>query len=311
MNTTIIEPKIEKEELTSNYGKFIIEPLERGYGVTIGNSVRRILLSSISGFAVTSVKIDGILHEFSTIPGVVEDVVEIILNIKGVRFKLKGSEEETMILDVSGSGEVKASSIKSNPNVEIMNPDWYIATITDKKARLYVEMKVEKGRGYVAAENLVVEETEIGVIPVDAIFSPVQRVNYVVEDTRVGQATNYNKLLLEVWTDGSITPENAISQAAKILRRQFEYFELIGQEQEFNAEELKSLDKESILDLPITKFEFSVRTMKCLTKTDIKTVKDLSSHTREDLMNIKNFGKGCLQEIEEKLKELDLSLAET
>jgi DNA-directed RNA polymerase subunit alpha len=309
-----LDSKITQVEITPTYGKFIAEPLPRGYGVTIGNALRRVLLSSIEGYSITSAKIDGVLHEFATIPGVLEDVSEIILNLKGIRFKLVGSGKETVVLDRQGIGEVCARDIKESSNVKIMNPEHYIASLTEKKAKLFIEMVVEKGKGYIPAERMG-REYEIGVIPIDAIFSPVQKVNYIVENTRVGQITDFNKLTIEIWTDGSVTPDKAVEDAAKDLIKHFDFFATFsnkeGEEKEITLQGLKAKSTEKILSTPVNILGLTNRTQKCLSKGDINTIGDLVEMTKEDILNIKNFGKACLTEVEEKLKELNLSLKET
>lgn len=307
----IEKPKIECVEQAENnsYGKFVIEPLERGYGTTLGNSLRRILLSSLPGAAISSVKIEGVLHEFSTIPGVVEDTIDIILNLKSLSVKLHTDEPKTMRIEAEGEGEVTAGDIIADSDVEILNPDLKIATIAPE-GKLFMEIVVEKGRGYVPAEKNKKEEHVIGVIPVDAIFSPVHKVNYAVEDTRVGQVTDYDKLTLELWTNGSIMPDEAISSAAKILIQHLKLFtgltETITDEVTMVEKEEETKDK--ILEMTIEELDLSVRSYNCLKRAGINTVEELTSRTEEDMMKVRNLGKKSLEEVVQKLGELDLSL---
>jgi len=307
----IEKPKIECVERSENnrYGKFVVEPLERGYGITLGNSLRRILLSSLPGAAVTSVKIDGVLHEFSTIPGVKEDTTDIILNLKSLSVKLHTDQPTTLRIEAEGEGEVTAGDIIANPDVEILNPDLHIATL-DKDGRLYMDIVVEKGRGYVSAEKNKKEEHVIGVIPVDSIYTPVLKVNYTIEDTRVGQITDYDKLTLEVWTDGSIAPDEAISSSAKILSDHLKLFigltETISDEVTMVEKEEEKKDK--ILEMTIEELDLSVRSYNCLKRAGINTVEELIQRTEEDMMKVRNLGKKSLEEVQQKLAELNLSL---
>ncbi|HOQ37621.1 MAG TPA: DNA-directed RNA polymerase subunit alpha [Acetivibrio sp.] len=308
----IEKPKIEcvisSEDNT--YGKFVVEPLERGYGITLGNSLRRILLSSLPGVAVTSIKIDGVLHEFSTIPGVVEDVTEIILNIKELSLNLHSEGSKVVYIDAEGEGEVKASDIKADSDVEILNPDHKIATLNGD-SRLYMELTLEKGRGYVSAERNKHPGQPIGVIPIDSIFTPVRKVNYTVENTRVGQVTDYDKLTLEVWTNGSIKPDEAISLGAKIMSEHLNLFIDLSDNAK-NAEimvEKEENKKEKVLEMTIEELDLSVRSYNCLKRAGINTVEDLTNRTEADMMKVRNLGRKSLEEVLNKLKALGLSLA--
>lgn len=309
----IEKPKIECVELSedSTYGKFVVEPLERGYGITLGNSLRRILLSSLPGAAVTSVKIDGVLHEFSTIPGVVEDVTDIILNLKGLCIKMYTEEEKVLKIDVDQPGEVKAGDIVTDADVEILNPDLKIATISN--GRLYMEITVAKGRGYVAADKNKKDDHVIGMIPIDSAFSPVRRVNYTIEDTRVGQVTNYDKLTLEVWTNGSIRPDEGTSLSAKILSEYLRQF--IGLTETVNDVEImvekEEEEKDKILEMTIEELDLSVRSYNCLKRAGINTVEELAQRTEEDMIKVRNLGRKSLEEVIHKLHELGLSLKES
>lgn len=307
----IEKPKIEIVELSDDntYGKFIVEPLERGYGTTLGNSLRRILLSSLPGAAVHTIKIQGVLHEFSTIPGVLEDVPEIILNIKDIAAKMYTDEPVTLKIDLEGPTEVTAGDIITGPDVEILNKDLHIATISDN-GKLYMEMEMVSGRGYVTAERNKGDEQTIGVIPVDSIFTPVRKVNFKVEDTRVGQITDYDKLTLEVWTNGTIKPDEATSLAAKILNEHLNLF--ITLTDHVNDVEImveKEEDKkEKVLEMTIEELDLSVRSYNCLKRAGINTVEELTTKTEEDMMKVRNLGKKSLEEVQNKLAELGLSL---
>jgi DNA-directed RNA polymerase subunit alpha len=307
----IEKPKIECVEIneSKSYAKFVVEPLERGYGITLGNSLRRILLSSLPGAAVTSIKIEGVLHEFSTVPGVVEDVTDIILNLKSLSLKVHGDELQVIRIDAKGPGEVLASDIIRSSQVEVLNPDLHIATL-DNGAHLVMEMTVEKGRGYRSAEKNKKEDHVIGVIPVDSIFSPVRKVNYSVSDTRVGQITDYDRLTLEVWTNGTIAPDEAVSLSAKILNDHLKLFigltEKIGDVEIMVEKEEEERDK--ILDMSIEELDLSVRSYNCLKRAGINTVGELIMKTEEDMMKVRNLGKKSLEEVDEKLASLGLSL---
>ncbi|MCL4516151.1 MAG: DNA-directed RNA polymerase subunit alpha, partial [Firmicutes bacterium] len=298
----IEKPKIECANMTDNYGKFVVEPLERGYGTTLGNSLRRILLSSLPGAAVTSVKIDGVLHEFSTIEGVVEDVTDIILNLKELLVKLHTDEPTLLRIEAEGEGEVTAGDIKAGSDMEILNPDLHIATL-DKGARFFAEIAVEKGRGYVPAERNKKPDQPIGVIPVDSIFTPVRKVNYTIEDTRVGQVTDYDKLTLEVWTDGSIAPDQATSLAARILNEHLMLFVNLTEgasEVEIMVEKEEE-KRDKLLEMTIEELDLSVRSYNCLKRAGINSVEELTRKTEEDMMKVRNLGRKSLEEVRQKL----------
>ncbi|CAM3884717.1 DNA-directed RNA polymerase subunit alpha [Alicyclobacillus pomorum] len=305
----IEKPKIEVVESTDRYGKFVVEPLERGYGTTIGNSLRRILLSSIPGAAVRSVKIEGVLHEFSTIPGVKEDTTEIILNLKRLSLRIHSDEDKILVIDAEGGGTVTAADIRADSDVDIVNPDLHIATLSEG-ARLYAELVAGRGRGYVPADRNKTGDLEIGVIPVDSIYSPIIRVNFSVENTRVGQVTDYDKLTLEVWTDGSIAPEEAVSLGAKILTEHL--FLFVGlTEQGKDADimvEKEETASDKTLDMPIEELDLSVRSYNCLKRAGINTVGELCAKTEEEMMKVRNLGRKSLEEVVEKLSGLGLSL---
>ena len=292
-----------------NYGKFVVEPLERGYGTTLGNSLRRILLSSLPGVAVTSVKIDGILHEFSTIPGVKEDVTEIILNLKKLAVKLNGESTKRVLINAIGPKEVTAADILGDSDVEIFNPDLHIATL-EENATLIMEINLARGRGYVPAEMNKDENTPISVIPTDSIFTPVRKVNFTVENTRVGQVTDYDKLILEIWTDGSISPEEGVSIGAKIMQEHLALFiELTDSTDGLEIMVEKEEDqKEKALEMTIEELELSVRSFNCLKRAAINTVEELTHRSEEDMMKVRNLGKKSLDEVKHKLEELGLSL---
>jgi DNA-directed RNA polymerase subunit alpha len=307
----IEKPKIECIEMSEDYtfGKFVVEPLERGYGTTLGNSLRRVLLSSLPGVAVTSIKIDGVLHEFSTIPGVAEDVTEIILNIKNLSLKMHGENTKVIKIDVQGEKEVLASDIICDADIEIINKDLHIATV-DEGYRLYMEMTVEMGRGYQTSEKNKQPGQPIGIIPIDSIFTPVRKVNYLVENTRVGQVTDFDKLVLEVWTDGSIKPDEAISFGAKILSEHLKLFITLT-EHVGNVEimvEKEEDKKEKVLEMTIEELDLSVRSFNCLKRAGINTVEELTQRTEEDMMKVRNLGKKSLEEVQQKLDALGLSL---
>lgn len=309
----IEKPKIECVESSDDgvYGKFVVEPLERGYGTTLGNSLRRILLSSLPGVAVTSVKIDGVLHEFSTIPGVKEDVTEIILNIKNLAANLYSEGSKVVYIEAEGSGEVLASDIKIDQDVEILNPDLHIATLNDD-AKLYMEITLSKGRGYVSAErNKQTNQSIIGILPVDSIYTPVHKVNYTVENTRVGQVTDYDKLTIEVWTNGSIKPSVAVSLGAKILNEHFNLFMDLSEDAK-NTEimvEKEEAKKEKVLEMTIEELDLSVRSYNCLKRAGINNVEDLINKTEEDMMKVRNLGRKSLEEVIHKLEALGLALS--
>lgn len=308
----IEKPTITKEiNEDGTYGKFVVEPLERGYGTTIGNCMRRILLSSLPGAAITSVKIDGILHEFSTIPGVKEDVTEIILNLKRLAVKIDDSaaEDKRAIINAVGPKEVTAADIVIDSDTQIFNPDLHIATLSEN-ATLVMEMNIATGRGYVTAEENKTESTPISVIPVDSIFTPVKKVNFTVENTRVGQTTDYDKLILELWTDGSITPDEGVSIGAKIMHEHLNLFIGLGSdvdEMEFMIE--RDVDrKEKALEMTIEELELSVRSFNCLKRANINTVDELIKKSEAEMMKVRNLGMKSLVEVKNKLSELGLEL---
>lgn len=295
-----------------NYGKFVVEPLERGYGTTLGNSLRRILLSSLPGVAVTSVKIDGILHEFSTIPGVKEDVTEIILNLKKLAIKLNGENTKRVLINAIGPKEVTAADILGDADVEIFNQDLHIATL-EENATLIMEINLARGRGYVPAEMNKDENTPISVIPTDSIYTPVRKVNFTVENTRVGQVTDYDKLILEIWTDGSITPSEGVSIGAKIMQEHLNLFvELTDSTESMEIMvEKEENQKEKALEMTIEELELSVRSFNCLKRAAINTVEELTHRSEEDMMKVRNLGKKSLDEVKHKLEELGLSLKQS
>lgn len=296
----------------ANYGKFVVELLERGYGTTLGNSLRRILLSSLPGVAVTSVKIDGILHEFSTIPGVKEDVTEIILNLKKLAIKLNGENTKRVLINSIGPKEVTAADILGDSDVEIFNPDLHIATL-EENATLIMEINLARGRGYVPADMNKDENTPISVIPTDSIYTPVRKVNFTVQNTRVGQVTDYDKLILEIWTDGSITPSEGVSIGAKIMQEHLNLFVELTDSTE-NMEimvEKEENQKEKALEMTIEELELSVRSFNCLKRAAINTVEELTHRSEEDMMKVRNLGKKSLDEVKHKLEELDLSLRQS
>jgi DNA-directed RNA polymerase subunit alpha len=310
----LIRPKrleVEKETLTPFYGKFTAEPFERGFGITIGNCLRRILLSSLQGAAITSVKIDGVLHEFSAIPGTKEDVTEIILNLKEVRLKLHTEGSKTIRVKAEGPKVLKAGDILTGDAVEILNPDHYIATLS-RDGKLSMEIVVKVGRGYIPAERNKEESQPIGTIPMDAIFSPIKKVNYTVTNARVGQITDYDKLNMEVWTDGSINPEEAVAHAAKILKDQLSIFITFEEEEETEIpypedEEEKEALNENLLR-SVDELELSVRSANCLKHANIKLIGDLVQKTEAEILATKNFGRKSLNEIKDILSEMGLSL---
>lgn len=306
----IEKPKITPDESNSNnYGIFVVEPLERGYGITLGNSLRRILLSSLPGAAVTSVKIEGVLHEFSTIPGVMEDTTDIILNLKNLAVKMYTDEPQILRIEAEDEGAVTAAEIIHDADVEILNPELHIATL-DTGGRLFMEMNLEKGRGYVVAEKNKKPDHIIGVVPVDSIFSPVYKVNYTVDDTRVGQQTDFDRLTMEVWTNGSITPEEAMSLSAKVLNEHLKLF--IGLTDKTNDVEImvekEEEAKDRLLEMTIEELDLSVRSYNCLKRAGINTVEELILKTEDEMMKVRNLGRKSLEEVEQKLAELGLKL---
>ena len=308
----IEKPRIDTAEISPDgkYGRFVVEPLERGYGTTLGNSLRRVLLSSLPGYAITSVKIDGILHEFSTIPGVKEDVTEIVLNLKNVILKIHGDGPKTIYIDANGDDEITAGSIKTDSEVEILNPELHIATL-NSDAHVSMELTCDKGRGYVSAErNKQIMQPVIGVIAIDSIYTPVLKVNYTVENTRVGQITDYDKLTLEVWTNGTINAMEAVSLGAKILNEHLNLFgDLSGEAYDTEVMVVKSdSGKEKVLEMTIEELDLSVRSFNCLKRAGINTVEDLTNKTEEDMMKVRNLGRKSLDEVVLKLKSLGYDL---
>ncbi|MBD8922867.1 MAG: DNA-directed RNA polymerase subunit alpha [Clostridia bacterium] len=307
------KPNIECLEIddVNNYAKFVCEPLERGYGVTIGNSLRRIMLSSLPGCAITSVKIDGVLHEFSTIPNVVEDVPELIVNLKNVRLKFDGNEEKTIRIDFKGEGEVTAGDIKSDGTVEVLNPDLHIATVSEGGS-LVMEMTADRGRGYNSSEKNKKPNQDISVLPIDSIYTPVKKVNYQVENTRVGQTVDYDKLVIEVWTDGSLKAHEALSLAAKVMTGHLELFIDLSETTK-NTQvmiEKEESKKEKVLEMSIEELELSVRSYNCLKRANISTVEDLISKSESEMMKVRNLGKKSFDEVTAKLHSLGLDFAQ-
>jgi DNA-directed RNA polymerase subunit alpha len=305
----LIKPKqleVEEKNLTPTYGKFVGEPFERGFGVTIGNSLRRLLLSSLQGAAITAVRIKGVLHEFSTIPGVREDVTDIVLNLKEVRLKLHDGTQESARIEAKGEGVVRAGDIKAGPNVEILNPDLPIATLS-KEGKLDIDLTIKSGRGYVPAERNKDEEAPVGTIPIDAIFSPIRKVNYTVTNARVGQRTDYDRLTMEVWTDGSVRPDDAVAFAARILQDQLAIF--INFEETLEAAEIVEERHPSLnenLFRSVAELELSVRSANCLQNAGIKYIGELVQKTEAEMLKTKNFGRKSLNEIKEILREMGL-----
>ena len=306
------KPNIEcvKVDVDNNYAKFECQPLERGYGMTIGNSLRRILLSSLPGTAITSIKIEGVLHEFSTIPNVVEDVPEIIVNLKSVRLKSEENEEKVMHIDFKGPGEVTAKDIITDGTVEILNGDLHIATV-EEGGHLQIELTTDKGRGYNTAEQNKKTNQALNVLPIDSIFTPVKKVNYSVENTRVGQMVDYDKLTIEVWTDGSLKPFEALSLAAKVMTGHLELFIDLSETAKNTKVmvEKEESKKEKILEMPIEELELSVRSFNCLKRAGIATVEDLTNKTEADMMKVRNLGKKSFDEVTAKLHSLGLDFA--
>ena len=309
----IERPRIDTASLSADgrYGKFVVEPLERGFGTTLGNSLRRVLLSSLPGVAVTSIKIDGVVHEFSTIEGVKEDVTEIVLNVKGITAKLYSDTPKTVRIEASGEGEVTAGSIQQDAEIEVLNPDWHIATLADG-AKLIMELVFDKGRGYVPAERnkQAAEQASLNALPVDSIYTPVLKVNYTVENTRVGQITDYDKLTLEVWTDGTISAKEAVSLAARIMTEHLNLFVTLSQEA-MDAEIMVEKDdkgKEKALEMTIEELDLSVRSFNCLKRAGINTVEDLINKSEDEMMKVRNLGRKSLEEVMAKLDSLGFTL---
>ncbi len=309
----IERPRIDTANLSADgrYGKFVVEPLERGFGTTLGNSLRRVLLSSLPGVAVTSIKIDGVVHEFSTIEGVKEDVTEIVLNVKGITAKLYSDTPKTVRIEASGEGEVTAGSIQQDAEIEVLNPDWHIATLADG-AKLIMELVFDKGRGYVPAERNkpAAEQASLSALPVDSIYTPVLNVNYTVENTRVGQITDYDKLTLEVWTDGTISAQEAVSLAARIMTEHLNLFVTLSQEA-METEIMVEKDdkgKEKTLEMTIEELDLSVRSFNCLKRAGINTVEDLINKSEDEMMKVRNLGRKSLEEVMAKLDSLGFTL---
>jgi DNA-directed RNA polymerase subunit alpha len=299
----------DAESLTPTYGKFWAQPFERGYGTTIGNALRRVLLSSVEGAAITAVRIEGVLHEFTSIPGVLEDTIDLILNLKQIPIKLNVNHPETVYLRAEGAMEVKAGHIESNPNVEILDPDVHIATLSEER-KLNMELRIKPGRGYVPADRNYDSDLSIGYIPIDSVHAPVKKVSYVVEDARLGQTTDYDKLTMEVWTNGAVSPQNAVALASKLMKDHLSIF--------VNFEEVPEMDEEDIdrekerlrenLLRSIEELELSVRSYNCLKNADIRTIADLVQRTEPEMLKTKNFGRKSLNEIKELLAGMGLSL---
>lgn len=308
----IEKPRIETEELSEDgsYGRFVVEPLERGYGTTLGNSLRRVLLSSLPGVAATYLKLDGVVHEFSTIPGVKEDVTEIVLNLKGLTAKILSDGPKVVYIDAEGPCEVTAADIKADSEVEILNPDMHIATLSGG-GKLGMELTIDKGRGYVPAERNKQLNNTIGVIPMDSIYTPVSKVNYKVENTRVGQVTDFDKLTLEVWTNGVISAEDAVSLAAKIITEHLNLFVNLSAEGAGADIMVEKGDagKEKVLEMTIEELDLSVRSFNCLKRAGINTVEDLISRTEDDMMKVRNLGRKSLEEVINKLDSLGFTLS--
>ena len=305
----IEKPRIERVEAGESYGKFVVEPLEHGFGQTLGNSLRRVLLSSLPGVAVSSIRIEGIQHEFSAVPGVKEDVAEIILNLKELSAKLYCEGTKTVSINVKGPCELMAAALEVDDQIEVVNRDLHIATLNED-ADLIMHLTLEKGRGYVSAEHNKTPNTPIGVIPTDSIFTPIRKVNYTVENTRVGQVTDYDRLVLEIWTDGSITPEEGVSIGAKIMQEHLNLFiQLTDTTDAMEIMVEKEEDqKEKALEMTIEELELSVRSFNCLKRAAINTVEELTQKTEEDMMKVRNLGKKSLDEVKAKLEELGLGL---
>ncbi|MFZ2448381.1 MAG: DNA-directed RNA polymerase subunit alpha [Syntrophobacteraceae bacterium] len=307
----LIKPKRLEIETTdpNTYGKFECEPLERGFGITLGNALRRVLLSSLQGSAITSVKVDGVLHEFSTIPGVLEDVTDVILNLKEVRFKVTGdSSPRRVMIEQEGEGRVGAGAIRTGPQIEVLNPDRHICTLA-RDAKLRMELTIKQGKGYVPADKNIEENQPIGTIPIDAVFSPVRKVSYTVSQARVAQITDYDKLTIEIWSDGSVKPEDALAYAAKILKDQLTIFINFEEEAETPEEEIRTEPAfNENLFRSVDELELSVRSANCLKNADIRYIGELVQRTEQEMLKTKNFGRKSLNEIKEILSEMGLSL---
>lgn len=307
-------PQIEAVNVSEDgrYGKFVVEPLDRGFGTTLGNALRRVLLSSLPGAAVTTARIEGVLHEFSTIPGVVEDTTDIILNLKDLRLRLHGDGPAVIRIEAEGEGTVTAADIIAPADVEILNPDLHIADL-DRNGRLQMEMTVERGKGYVSADRNKRPDTPIGVIPIDSLFSPIRRVNYIVEDTRVGHVTDYDRLVLEVWGDGTVRPEEAVAHAARILTEHLALFaSLTGEEFELEpVAEPADPEQDRLAEMMIEELDLSVRSYNCLKRAGINTVAELCAKSDAEMIKVRNLGKKSLEEVKQKLAALGLSLRES
>ncbi len=303
------KPWVRVGEVSENYGQFLIEPLERGFGATLGNALRRVLLSSLYGAAITAVKIEGVSHSFATIPGVVEDVLQIMLNLKEVVVRCHSEQPKTITLKAKGKGEVKAGDIEHDSEIEIVNPDHVIATL-DSSGKIDMELIVERGKGYVPAERNKKPNLAVGFMPTDSIFTPVQKVNLTTEEVRVGQEINYDRLVLSVWTNGSVRPDEAVKESAKILVRHIDLFIHLGEKAEILGVEVEGKEEVpgSVLEMSIEDLELSARSLNCLKKANIKTVGELIANSEEDLMNNKNFGAKSLDEVRKKLSEYKLAL---
>ena len=308
------KPKIEIAQISEDkkYGRFVVEPLERGYGTTLGNSLRRIMLSSLPGAAVSQVKIEGVLHEFSSIPGIKEDVTEIIMNIKNLALKntSQTNESKAAYIEYEGEGVVRAADIQVDQDIEILNPELVIATLSGKDTKLYMELTITKGRGYVSADKNKGEDVPIGVIAVDCIYTPIERVNLSIENTRVGQITDYDKLTLDVYTNGTLEPDEAVSLAAKVLSEHLNLFIDLSENAKTAEVMIEKEDnaKEKVLEMNIDELELSVRSYNCLKRAGINTVEELTNRTPEDMMKVRNLGRKSLEEVLAKLKELGLQL---
>jgi len=304
------KPTLDEATATDRYGRFVIEPLERGFGLTLGNALRRVLLSSLQGAAITAVRIEDALHEFSSLSGVIEDTTEIILNLKQVRFKLLGDGPKKGLFEMQGKGELRAGDLKIDTDVQVLNPDLHLATL-NKDGNLRMEVEVDGGRGYVAADQHTTVDRPIGVIPIDALFSPVLRVNYNVESTRIGQRIDYDKLTLEIWTDGSIMPEDSLAISAKILSDHFSMF--VNFKEQIVTEAVEEVDEEKMkmrekLERSVEELELSVRSSNCLKQADIKTIGDLVQKSEAEMLKYRNFGRKSLKEIQDVLTDLGLGL---
>lgn len=306
----IEKPKIECLSLEEHYGEFSIEPLERGYGTTLGNSLRRVLLSSLPGSAITTIRINNIMHEFSTIPGVREDTTEIILNLKRISMRIEETEPQTLLVEAEGENVITARDIRVPPGTKILNPELVIANL-EEGAQLYMEMTAENGRGYVPAERNKKPNQPLGIIPIDSIFTPIRKVSFQVEDTRVGQVTDFDKLTIKIWTDGSIKPDEAVSLGAKILSEHLGLFVNLNQRVD-NVEimvEKEEDERNKIMEMTIEELDLSVRSYNCLKRASINTVQDLINKSEEEMMKVRNLGKKSLEEVQKKLAELDLALS--